>query len=178
MLPHEKMADPLAAEKEESQLDSTPETPDYASPEELVEVVSQLHKIDMTAEDLDPFEWTLRKVVPVPKYYYWEVVKQNSDVDLIPYRIKLWHKTVASMTGAYKWTEQRVGMPLARSLGLTSSRFSDVTMYMTDKDMTESKRIVAERRERREAFEKNEESNIDCNQEVKEDEREGSDNAV
>ena len=177
----EKTADPLATDKESSQLDSAPQQtspPDYASPEELVELVSQLHEVDMTAEDLDPLEWTLRKVVPIPKYYYWEVVKQDSDVEMIPYRIKLWHNTVASMTGAYKWTEQRVGMPLARSLGLTSSRFSDVTMYMTDEDMKESKQIVAERKQNREDFEKTKEANLDANQGAKDNENEGSDDAV
>jgi hypothetical protein len=118
----------------------------YDTPEEMMEILSQRHVVDLTAEDMDPLEWTFRKLIPVPENYYWDVV-QDQDVERVPTRIKLWHKSFHSVATAFQWTEQRVGMPLARTLGLTSSRMSTVTMFMTDEDWKKSKRIVTERQQ-------------------------------
>jgi hypothetical protein len=130
----------------------------FETQEELLAILSQRHEVDLNAEDMDPLEWTFRKVVPVPKFYYWDVLKQqhhqpqqqegSSDAAVIPMRIKLWHHTIATMTGAYQWTEQKVALPLARTFGLTSSRFDDVAMYMTEDDRNASRRIVAERQQK------------------------------
>ena len=124
--------------------------PCYETPEQLIEILCETNEVDLTAEDMDPLEWTFRKVVPIPKYYYWDIVKNPDDKSLVPNRIKLWHTSIASMTSAFQWTEQRIGMPLARTLGLTSPRFNDVTMFMTRDDWRESKRIVTNRNRRRE----------------------------
>jgi len=136
-------------------------TPDLTPEEVWLALISQTRDdIDLNAEEMDPLEWTFRTLVPVPKYYYWEVqhpVIENNDGRSVsssssyrvPLRIQLWHNCIDSLSRAYQCMEKCIGRPLARGLGLEEPRMhSDVTMYMTEEDWKTSQRIVAERRER------------------------------
>ena len=39
------------------------------------EIVRERHQVDVSSnnEDMDPIEWTVRKLVPIPAVYYWDV---------------------------------------------------------------------------------------------------------
>lgn len=119
----------------------------YSSTEELVDKLSQLHTVDLTAEDMDPLEWTVRKVIPIPEHYYWDVVPDRATWVQIPTRIRLWHVSIHAFAAALHWTEQRVATPVAKSLGLLSPRVETVTMFMDENDWKKSQRIVADRLE-------------------------------
>jgi hypothetical protein len=117
------------------------------SPQELQKVISQRQVVDMSDEDMDPIEWTVRKVIPIPAEYYWDMVSEEQHSQ-VPARTKIWHKTISFLCGAQQWTERSVAKPLAASLGLTGSRFDYVLDNMTDKEWEKSKSMVAERRKR------------------------------
>ncbi|GAX28606.1 hypothetical protein FisN_1Hu603 [Fistulifera solaris] len=125
----------------------------FQSTEEMIEYLQQTQVVDMNAEDMDPLEWTFRKVVPIPEHYYWDVVSNKEDQAQIPARIRFWHRSLYALSCASQWTDDHIGQPLARSLGLHTPRMNDVTMFMSDDDWKRSQRIVAERQ----------------NQEIKED---------
>jgi hypothetical protein len=42
--------------------------------ENLLDIVSELNVVDMHDETMDPLEWAIRKVIPIPKVYYWELI--------------------------------------------------------------------------------------------------------
>jgi hypothetical protein len=115
------------------------------SPQELQKVISQRQVVDMSDEDMDPIEWTVRKVIPIPAEYYWDVVSEEQH-DQVPVRTKFWHRTISLLWGAHQWTERSVAKPLAGFLGLTDSRFDYVVDNMTDKEWEESRETVAARR--------------------------------
>jgi hypothetical protein len=115
------------------------------SPQELHKVLSQRQVVDMSDEDMDPIEWTVRKVVPIPAEYYWNTLSEEQH-DQVPARTKFWHKTISFLCGAQQWTERSVAKPLAAGLGLTGSRFDYVVDNMTDKEWEKSRATVAARR--------------------------------
>jgi hypothetical protein len=73
----------------------------------------------MTDEYLDPFEWTLRKLIPIPKQYYWDN-ETIVDARRLPTKLKLWHQSVAAL-GTLARSTDRIGKPIVDALGLTSS---------------------------------------------------------
>lgn len=97
-----------------------------SSPIEPIEL--QCEEVDMDNHLMDPLEWTVRKTIPIPKQYYWET--ENYDVS---FRTKLWHRSIQSM-GMALYGAERVGGFFANFLGLNSSRFEDVTAYMSEED--------------------------------------------
>jgi hypothetical protein len=115
------------------------------SHQELQKVISLRQVVDMSDEDMDPIEWTVRKLIPIPAEYYWDVVSEEQH-DQVPVRTKFWHRTIALLSGAHQWTERSVAKPLASALGLTDSRFDYVVDNMTDKEWEESRAMVAARR--------------------------------
>jgi hypothetical protein len=115
------------------------------SPQELQKIIFQRQAVDMSDEDMDPIEWTVRKVIPIPAEYYWEVVSEEQH-DQVPARTKVWHKTISFLCRAQQWTERSVAKPLAASLGLTDSRFDYVVDNMTDEEWEKSREMAAARR--------------------------------
>jgi hypothetical protein len=97
----------------------------------------------MTDEYLDPFEWTVRKLIPIPKQYYWDN-ETIVDARLLPTKLKLWHQSVAALGTLVRWTD-RIGKSIVDALGLTLSRFDHVTSTMTERDWDYSRRVVTER---------------------------------
>ena len=146
-------ADPLETKTDQAHdPPSTNEPKVYSSPEEFLDLLSQRHTIDMEAEDLDPLEWAFRKVVPVPKYYYWDLQPKEGETETaeVPRRIQLWHKAVYACTHGFRKVEDGFAKPLARGVGLTTNRMNHVTMFMTDDDWNKSKRHVAELKQKQE----------------------------
>lgn len=117
----------------------------FHSTEEMIEYLQQTQVVDMNAETMDPLEWTFRKVVPIPEHYYWDVVSSQEEQAHIPARIRLWHRSLFALSRASQWTDDHIGQPLARTLGLDTPRMNDVTMFMSDDDWKRSQRIVTER---------------------------------
>ena len=105
-----------------------------------VPIELQLEEVDMDDEMMDPLEWTVRKVVPIPKAYFWET--GNHD---LPASTKLWHRTVGTMSRLVKFMDS-VGKPVAEAVGVGSSRFDYVTSTMTEEQMEEAKRTAEERK--------------------------------
>lgn len=112
--------------------------------EQLQRILSEKQPFVAT-EDTDPIEWAVRSTIPIPKQYYWDVVKDKEKQNEIPRNIRLWHNTIGSLEQAYNWTERKIAKPLAGSLGLTDSRFDYVTSYMTDEELAESRAKAKER---------------------------------
>lgn len=117
----------------------------YSSPEELLELCQDRHQVDLNAEDMDPLEWTFRTVVPIPKYYYWDIIRNEEDVELIPTKTKLWHQSIHALSVMNSWTEQRISRPIADSLGLNNPWHNEVAMYMTDEDWEKSRQAILAR---------------------------------
>jgi len=118
------------------------------SREEVEQILTERQEVDMTDEDMDPLEWTFRKLVPIPAHFYWDVVVDEKERAHIPTKIKVWHKTIASLGAVQQFADRWIARPVASGLGVTSSRFQYVTDNMTQEDWKESKRIVTERKEK------------------------------
>lgn len=123
------------------------ESPHHEIPREFLE----LEEVDMNDELMDPFEWATRKLIPIPKKYYWEH-GESSDNDTpavdpknLPLKLKLWHRSVAAGGSALRLVD-RMGKPVVGFLGFSSSRFDYVTSTMTEQDWERSRQTVSERR--------------------------------
>jgi len=130
-------------EEATNEQDDHDKIPQY-TPGELQRIVSQRHTVSFN-EDMDPIEWTVRKVVPIPAAYYWKSVSVEQHKD-VPLKVKVWHKTIAALWGVHQWTDRRIARPVAQGLGLTDSRFDYVTDHMTAEEWERSKEMAAERR--------------------------------
>jgi len=114
----------------------------------------QCQQVDMNDENLDPLEWSVRKMIPIPKKYYFET--GNYDV---PLRTKAWHRSVQVMGLALLGVE-KIGGFFANVLGLTSSRYDDVLAYMTKEELEEARENARLDRQKRLArLEENEKNN-------------------
>ena len=125
--------------------------PSYSSREELLKLVTQRDVLDPTEvqdDMVDPIERTVRAIVPIPKYYYWDICNTDADIKEIPKTIQLWHSAIYSCNVIGQWTTKNVGLPIASALGLTSSRFHEVIDQMSPQELDESRQQVKERRER------------------------------
>jgi hypothetical protein len=104
--------------------------------------LTELEEVDMTDENMDPIEWAVRKLIPIPKTYFWQI--DSVDPKELPGNLKLWHRTVGAMGSAVKFTD-RIGKQVADALGLSASRFDYVTSTMNEEDWNYSRRAVQER---------------------------------
>jgi hypothetical protein len=104
---------------------------------------------------MDPLEWSVRKLVSIPKKYYWQTGNYN-----VSMRTKLWHRTVGTL-GLTLRAAERIGEVLANITGLNTSRFDYITNAMTEeewefarKNEERSRLKRKERKERQEAEKK------------------------
>lgn len=121
-------------------------------PRDLLEV----EEVDMNDESMDPFEWAARKLVPIPKQYYWEATTEDNSADdgglvpldpkELPLKLKLWHRSVSAMGSAVRLTDS-MGKSIGSYLGLSSSRFDYVTSTMNEQEWESSRQMVNARRE-------------------------------
>ena len=115
--------------------------PDDNETEEELQCV----QVDMNDPTMDPLEWGVRRIISIPKQYYWVSKKYNVSV-----RTKVWHRTVATLGISLRIAE-RVGEALANVSGLNSSRYEYVTTFMSDEEWETARKNADEARERREA---------------------------
>jgi hypothetical protein len=158
--------DPLKEQQvQQQQHEAKTEPP--KSKDELIRMLSERHILQLTPEEdelLDPIERTVRYLIPIPKYYYWDVMKEhanhnstkNSEVpneaiitsDQIPYTIRSWHTIINLCDRIGTWTNTHIAQPIASYTGLTGPRFHEVLTSMTPQEMQQSQRIVHERQVR------------------------------
>jgi len=97
--------------------------------EELVEILSKVTQVDFSDEYMDPIEWSVRKVVPLPAVYFWDLLKdvpedvaQQIVQDKIPRKIRMWHRFIGTMDRAQHFVNDWVAQPIAGTLGITDAR--------------------------------------------------------
>jgi hypothetical protein len=137
---------------------------DFPSPHsapELCEVLSERYVLQLSPEDdalLDPLERTVRYLIPIPKYYYWDVLRQASNenpesfsIADVPWSVRLWHDAIGSADYTGAWLNQRLAQPIASWMGLTGPRFHEVLNSMTEEELQQSRNRILERK-RRDAY--------------------------
>ncbi len=98
----------------------------------------------MNDPKMDPLEWGFRRVVSIPKQYYW--VSKNYDV---PLQTKVWHRTIATLGVSLRIAE-KIGETLANAAGLNASRYEYVTDFMTEEEWETARKNAEEARVKRE----------------------------
>jgi hypothetical protein len=106
-----------------------------------VPIEYQLYQVDMNDPKMDPLEWTIRKIVPIPKAYYWET--GNTD---LPMKTKAWHQIVGTLGSLVTFVD-RVGKPVTDATGLSASRFDYVKSTMTDSQLAKAQKTASERKQ-------------------------------
>lgn len=99
----------------------------------------------MNNEDMDMLEWIVRKIVPIPKQYYWETDDTTTTITNLPRSVLVWHNVVGSLSRAVQWLD-RMGTPVAHATGLSTSRFDYVLSTMTPEQKEMAAEIVRERK--------------------------------
>jgi hypothetical protein len=135
---------------------SAPSLPTPHSAPELCQLLSQRYILQLSPEDdalLDPLERTLRYLIPIPRYYYWEVLTSDSpeaacSIADIPWSIRLWHNVIGGADYAGTWLNRRVAQPIAAGIGLTGPRFHHVLDSMTAEELQQSRRRMMDRKRR------------------------------
>lgn len=127
-------------ETDESALEIANSDSDVDGTGELPILELQCEEIDMDDPKLDLLEWTVRRIIPIPKAYYWE--SGNYDVSL---RTKTWHRAVGGLGALVKLTD-RVGAPIVEATGLTSSRFDYVKSTMSERQIERAMEVASERK--------------------------------
>mmetsp|Transcript_22697 Transcript_22697/g.46746 ORF Transcript_22697/g.46746 Transcript_22697/m.46746 type:complete len:225 (-) Transcript_22697:185-859(-) len=129
---------------ENNNLGSSP-TPSPSEP--VLPLEYQLHEVDLTSPDLDPLEYTFRRLVPIPKVYFWETADQsNNHHESLPFKIKLWHNTIYYLSLCLKKAEAG-GEIIANIFGLNNSEFDYVMNAMTEEEWRMSRENVERRLE-------------------------------
>ncbi len=100
-------------------------------------------------------EWTVRKIIPIPKAYYWETGKED-----LSFRTKAWHQTVAFLGRTTKFIEG-IGEAVANLTGLNSSRYDYVTSTMTEAQWAAARVTAEERIAARKAYDESQKKNDD-----------------
>lgn len=128
---------------------------DHSVAEEELPMERQLEIVDMDDEDMDMLEWIVRKLIPIPKKYYWETTTTDDATTTttdattnLPRSVILWHNVVGSLSRAVQWLD-RMGTPVANATGLTSSRFDYVLSTMTDEQKKLAAQTASERKLKR-----------------------------
>lgn len=109
--------------------------------EDDVPIELKLEDFDENDPDMDPLEWSTRKIVPIPQAYYW----QTGNYDL-PTRVKAWHLSIYAL-GSLTRCAECVGGVIADLTGLNGSEFDYVTSTMTPEEWEISRRNLAQRQE-------------------------------
>ena len=98
----------------------------------------QCEIVDMNDPTMDPLEWSVRRIIPIPKTYYWETGNYN-----ISLKIKLWHRTIRSLGLTLKMAE-KMGEVISNITGINSSRFAYITDHMTEEEWDEARKNAEE----------------------------------
>ena len=119
---------------------STPEDPNTSGEEEPEEL--QCEEVDMENEDMDPMEYGVRKVLPIPKKYFWDGA--NPEGENLSARTRAWHYGVSFLGRALYYAEF-VGEVVAHALGLNESRYQYVIDGMSKEDWEKAKAVDEKR---------------------------------
>mmetsp|Transcript_18757 Transcript_18757/g.27147 ORF Transcript_18757/g.27147 Transcript_18757/m.27147 type:complete len:180 (-) Transcript_18757:410-949(-) len=140
--------DDNAENKKNEQLNLHPESvhPDSEQVEGAIPIEEQLHEVDMEDPNMDPLEWSVRKVIPVPKAYFWETGNEN-----LPTRTKMWHRTVGVLEKSARGLE-KAGEFVANTFGFNASEYDYVTSTMTKEQWEASKARAREQRRKSMAY--------------------------
>ena len=123
----------------------------------ILEDLSRRQTINSTDEDpLDPIEWTVRKLIPIPETYFWDyspngeegVVLDGEWKNKLPRYLKAWHRTIGMFDSGMQWIDRWIAQPVATGTGLTASRMSYVTDFMTEEEWETSRQRLRERKGR------------------------------
>lgn len=125
---------------------------------EIRRALSRRQPVHSTQDDdpLDPIEWTVRQLVPIPENYFWEYTPDEGTTalpadewqKLLPWHLKTWHRTIGSLDNGMKWIDRWIAQPVANGTGLTAPRMSYVTDFMTEEEWEASRRRLRERQGR------------------------------
>ncbi len=107
----------------------------------------------MNDPTMDPLEWSVRSVLPIPKKYYWETGNYNLSM-----KTKLWHHTVGTL-GLTLRIAEKVGALLANITGLNSPRFDYITDHMSKEEWEEANKNAQDFAEKRKMKKETVESN-------------------
>lgn len=120
----------------------------------------QLYEVDLTNPDMDPLEYTFRRFVPIPRVYFWDSASDANDQNRqLPFRIKMWHRSIYYAGECLKRAEAAGGV-IAGFLGLNSGPFDYVVDGMTEEEMRQSQRNVEQRMEERAEMEQRKEGGV------------------
>lgn len=154
----EDNVEPLASKNESSvgENDEGGEDSEEATPIEL-----QCEEVDMNDPCMDPLEWSVRKVIPIPKQYYWETSPTSPstsptterstpiDTNTLSKRTKLWHNTVYALGKTLHGAEAAGGV-IASFLGINrASRFDYVTSTLTPEQWEQAEKNAQEQKKKR-----------------------------
>jgi|Transcript_10942 hypothetical protein len=111
-----------------------------AQQDDELPVEMQVEEWDPNDPNMDPLEWTARKLIPFPKVYFWET--GNHD---LPARTKAWHRTVAVLGKLTKFVENT-----GKSMNMNNaSNFSYVTDTMTEEQWARARETAEQRKKER-----------------------------
>ena len=106
--------------------------------QELRRVLSRRAPIQSTPRNpMDPIEWTVRKLVPIPETYFWDYHDESLPPEWrhqLPWTLKAWHRTIGAADSALRWTDRWIAQPVADAMGLTAPRMAYVTDHMTEEE--------------------------------------------
>lgn len=111
--------------------------------EEEIPIELRLEEFNENDQDMDPLEWTTRKLISIPKVYYWQT--GNYDVAT---RTKVWHYSIYTL-GTMTRCAEYIGNCIADMTGLNSSQYDYVTDTMTPEEWEISRRNLEARTESR-----------------------------
>eukprot|EP00565_Helicotheca_tamesis_P000584 CAMPEP_0185727484 /NCGR_PEP_ID=MMETSP1171-20130828/3160_1 /TAXON_ID=374046 /ORGANISM="Helicotheca tamensis, Strain CCMP826" /LENGTH=205 /DNA_ID=CAMNT_0028396063 /DNA_START=107 /DNA_END=724 /DNA_ORIENTATION=+ len=114
--------------------------------QQQIPIEEQLYEVNMDDPDMDPLEWTVRKLVPIPKAYFWETNNTN-----VSTRTKMWHRTVATLANTARAFESAGGV-VANVFGLYGSKYDYVTSTMTEEQWEEARKTAQERKKKRKEY--------------------------
>jgi len=106
----------------------------------------QCVNVNLNDPDMDLLEKTARRLIPIPKAFYFETGKKD-----LPLKTKAWHRTVASLQTVLRWSE-KIGEGVAKVTGITESRFDNVTLNMSPQQWEEAEQNRQMQMERRKQY--------------------------
>jgi hypothetical protein len=89
----------------------------------------------MNNPDMDPMEYYTRKVLPIPKKYFWETGN-----DTLPLKTRVWHHSVYFLGKALGVAEY-CGEVVANLLGINESRYQYVMDNMSEEDWERARKV-------------------------------------
>lgn len=126
--------------------------------ETIRQAVSRRQPIHSTEDDpLDPIEWTVRKLIPIPETYYWDYTPPPTTTATttadwqakLPWHVKAWHGAIGAADVTLQCVDRWIAQPIASAMGLTAPRMSYVTDHMTEAEWAAARQRLQAQQQRR-----------------------------